>query len=135
MIDPRFLLSAATSLYAAGKDLVTARRDRRQRLAQYFSDLAQLLEEAAASLRNKDYPHGACGQLHESARLLPRTVKGLIDPKKTKRIQADLFKVWKIEQLHAEISPLSKKKRNERLAPLDEAAGKLRALSAHLRVI
>ena len=133
-MDLKFLLSAATALYGSARDLLTARRDRRKRLAQYFAELAQLIEDVAASLRHKEYPHGSCAQLHEIARLLPRTVRGLIDPKKAKKIQEDLFRVWEIEQLHAETFSLSKKKINERIGPLDEAAGKLRALAAHLRV-
>lgn len=123
------------SIFGLRADLQRARRDRRGRLAKYFGELAELIESVSASLRMNQYPHGKCAQLETLARLMSKTVKGLVEPEEARRLQDKLLQVWEIERLFGELQGLSKTKAEKHLVTLDEAAGYFRATAAHLRVI
>jgi ubiquinone biosynthesis protein UbiJ len=125
----------AKGLFELREGLQKAKRDRKDRLAAYFGELAALLESVAASLGVNQYPHGSCAQLHTLALLMEETLKGLVPPLKAKEFQAELLRVWEIEllfgQLQSEPDPIVKASLNE----LYQAAGFFRATAAHLRVV
>lgn len=135
-------LNIAETLWNVGKDIYDrrqdfqkARRERRRKLAHYFGDLASLIESVSASLKINKYPHGTCAQLEASAKLMTRTVKGLVDAKSGRLYQDKLMEVWEIEQLYHQLQGKSKSRIKAKLIILDEAAGFFRATAAHLRVI
>lgn len=136
------MIEIAKTVWEVGKgifgvrgELQKARRDRRDRLAAYFSDLANLIESVSASLRVNQYPHGSCAQLQALAQLMSKTLEGLVDAKEAREYQDKLLRVWEIEQLFGQLQGMSKSKVSKRLAELDEAAGFFRATAAHLRVV
>jgi hypothetical protein len=122
-------------LFGLRGELEKARRDRRDRAAQYFSDLGSLIETTSASLKVRIYPHGSCAQLEQLALLMPKTLKGLLDEKDIEKYQQKLLKVWEIEQLFGQLHSVPKRSIPKKLEKLDEAAGYFRALAAHLRVV
>ena len=136
MIDiAKTIWEVGRGLFGVRGELQKARRDRRDRLANYFSDLASLIEEVSASLRTNQYPHGSCAQLQTLAQLMAKTLKGLADPDDAREYQEKLMRVWEIEQLFSQLQRQSNVKVNKCLAELDEAAGYFRATAAHLKVI
>ena len=131
----RTLLDIGKTLFGLRSDFEKTRRDRRERLAVYFSDLAALIESVSASLRLNRYPHGSCAQLQTLASLMKKTVKGIVTEAEAQDYQDRLMRVWEIEQLFDELQGLSKEKAERKLVALDEAAGYFRALAAHLWVV
>ena len=136
------MIDIAKTIWEVGKgifgfrgELQKARRDRRDRLASYFSDLASLIESVSASLRVNQYPHGSCAQLQALAQLMSKTLKGLVDADEARQYQDKLLQVWKIEQLFGQLQGLPKSQVSKRLVEMDEAAGFFRATAAHLRVV
>jgi hypothetical protein len=129
------ILEVAKGLFGLQGEFGKARRDRRQRLATYFADLASLIEEVSASLRINQYPHGSCAQLHALASMMKRTVKGIVADADAQAYQDKLMQVWQIEQLYSEFQSASAKRTQTDLNRLDEAAGYFRAVAAHLRVV
>jgi len=136
------MIDIAKTLWDVGKgifgirgELQKARRERRDRLANYFSELAELIESVSASLRTNQYPHGSCAQLHTLAQLMSSTLQGLVKPREARTFQKKLMRVWEIEQLFGELQGKPKTRVNKRLVELDEAAGFFRATAAHLRVV
>lgn len=125
----------ASGIFGARTEIAKARRDRRDRLANYFSELAGLIESVAASLRLNQYPHGSCAQLQGLGQLMEKTLKGLVPPEDAQRYQAELLRVWEIEQLFGQLQNMPEKDRSIRLNQLAEAAGYFRATAAHLRVV
>jgi len=111
-----------------------ARRDKRDRAAQYFSDLAALIETTSASLKVRKYPGGSCAELEKLAQLMPKTLKGIISQEDIIEYQTKLLMVWEIEQLFGQLEKIPKRSIPKKIAKLDEAAGFFRALAAHLRV-
>lgn len=110
------------------------RRDRRDRAAQYFSDLAVLIEEASASLKIRKYPGGKCAQILAAAQSMPKVLGTVIGQSKANTFQKQLLEVHRIEQLHTDFSRLKDRTIAQRLQKLDEAAGIFRAMAADLRV-
>lgn len=133
------MIDIAKTIWEVGKgifgirgDLQKARRDRRDRLAAYFSDLAGLIESVSASLKIQQYPHGSCAQLHALAQMMQKTLRGLVEPSQAQDYQERLMRVWEIEQLFGQLQDDQKSRKS--LVQLDEAAGFFRATAAHLRV-
>lgn len=122
-------------LFGLRTEIEKARRDRRDRAAQYFSDIGSLIETTSASLKVRKYPHGSCAQLEQLALLMPKTLKGLLDSADVETFQKKLLQVWEIEQLFGQLSSVPKRSIPKKLQKLDEAAGYFRALAAHLRVV
>jgi hypothetical protein len=136
MIDiAKTIWDVGQGIFGVRGELQKARRDRRDRLAAYFSDLANLIESVSASLRVNQYPHGSCAQLQALAQLMSKTLKGLVDAEEARQYQDKLLRVWEIEQLFGQLHSLPRPKVSKRLAELDEAAGFFRATAAHLRVV
>lgn len=136
MIDiVKTIWEVGKGIFGVRNELQKAQRDRRDRLANYFSDLANLIESVAASLRIRQYPHGSCAQLHTLAELMSETLKDLVDQVKADEYQKKLLQIWEIEKLFGEIQGMSEEKVGKRLTELDEAAGFFRATAAHLRVV
>ena len=131
----KIIFEVAKSLFGLRTEIEKAARDKRDRAAEYFSDIAKLIEEVSASLKLKVYPHGSCAQLEALAREMD---KSLADSKlKEKDIQENqekLLKVHEIELLFGEIYPLKDSEIPAKLKELDESAGIFRALAAHLKV-
>jgi hypothetical protein len=128
MLDiARTLLELGKGLFGLRGELHKARRDRRERLAVYFSELAELIESVSASLRLNRYPHGSCAQLHTLASLMKKTVKGIVTEEEAQACQDRLMRVWEIEQLFADLQGLPEEKAAKKFATLDQAAGYFRA--------
>ena len=135
MLDiAKIILDVGKGLFGARNDLQKARRDRRDRLAAYFGDMAALIESVSASLKIQQYPHGSCAQLHALAQLMQKTLRGLVDPEEARAYQEKLMQVWEIEQLFGQLQSKPDPLVQKSLIQLDEAAGFFRATAAHLKV-
>ncbi len=135
MIDIiKALFDVGKGLFGMREQIGKARRDRRDRMSEYFSQLADLIETVSASLKLHKYPDGSCQQLYQLALLMKKTLKGLVEPEEAEGYQKKLLEIWEIERLFDQLNGLPDEKILKRLKKLDEAAGYFRAVAAHLRV-
>src|SRR5687768_16596551 len=93
------IFEVGKNLFGLRTELEKAKRDRRDRVAVYFSDIAKLIEEVSASLKLKRYPHGSCAELEELANQMPETLKDLLPEKVIQDNHQKLLEVHKIELL------------------------------------
>ena len=136
MLDiAKVIWEVGKGLFGIRNDLQKAGRDRRDRLAAYFGDLAALIESVSASLKVQQYPHGSCAQLHALAQLMQETLRGLVDPVQARDYQEKLMQVWEIEQLFGQLQGKPDTAVQKSLIQMDEAAGFFRATAAHLKVV
>jgi len=135
MLDiAKTIWEVAKGLLGYRSELKKAERDQRDRVADYFSGLAQLVEATSASLKERKYPSGSCSQLGVLVEMMPQTLAKLIPDTEVIHFQSELRRVHEIEKLFMELQSLSDEKVEERLRDLDEAAGYFRAITAHMRV-
>ena len=125
----------------------SARRDRRDRVAQYLEELSRLLEEVADRLMNGESPKGTCAQLHVYATSLPDVIRDELG-------EAELGGMASLDELALSLDAgealwdpsvgerLPKNFEDELLRPIDreqevaqlyEAAGTFRAVAVSLR--
>jgi hypothetical protein len=128
------IIDVAKNMLGMKTELEKAKRNRRDRVSAYFSDIGKLIEEVSASLKLKQYPHGSCAQLETLASLMPKTLEGLLPEEVIRENYHKLCEVRKIEMLFGQISHLKESEIPSKLVQLDEAAGKFKALAAHLKV-
>lgn len=128
------ILEVARGLFGFRADIAKANRDRRDRVADYFSEVADLLDSTSASLKQRTYPSGSCAQLGQLADQMDQSLAGLVPESDLLRFQSELRRVHEIERVFSELSSLSDQAAVLRLKDLDEASGMFRAISMHLRV-
>lgn len=131
----------AETLYNVAKDLFGIftkldedRLKRTARVADYFSNLAQTIEDTSAYLKKGVYPHGECAELRFHAEKMVSTIGDLIGNDEAQKYADRVLDVWEIERMHGELISVSDTEKEEQLRVLDEAAGYFRGVSALLRV-
>ena len=131
----------AETLFNIGKELFgifstldEKKLQRTIRVADYFSNLAQIIEDTSAYLKKGEYPHGECENLRLHAQMMSATIKDIIGENEAEDYASRVMAVWEIEQMHAELIGVDQDERDRQLKTLDEAAGFFRAVAAHLRV-
>ena len=131
----------AETLFNVGKELFgiftkldEKRLQRTIRVADYFSNLAQIIEDTSAFLKKGEYPDGECENLRSHAQMMTETIKDIIGENEAEEYTKRVMAVWEIEQMYGELIGVDENERNKQLKTLDEAAGYFRAVAAHLRV-
>lgn len=131
----------AETLFNIGKELFgifikldDKKLQRTIRVAEYFSNLAQIIEDTSAFLKKGTYPHGECENLRIHAQKMTETIGDIVGEDVAEDYASRVMAVWQIEQMHDELIGASDAERASKLRTLDEAAGYFRAVSAHLRV-
>lgn len=129
------ILKVAKDLFGIFAKLDEKRLTRTANVADYFSNLAQTVEDTSAYLRKGVYPHGKCEELRFHAENMERTIGDLIGQKQAQDFSNKVMEVWEIERMHEELGRMDdKRQRRSQLKKLDEAAGYFRGVSAHLRI-
>ncbi len=128
------LFSVGQGLFGIFTKLDDKRLKRTARVADYFSSLAQTIEDTSAFLKKGVYPHGECAELRFHAEKMVATIGDLIGDTEAKDYADKVLDVWEIEKMHAELISVSDAEKQKKLQVLDEAAGFFRGVSAHLRV-
>lgn len=127
----RELLDVAKGLLGFKDQFTQARRERRDRLADYFATIAKTIEEVAQSFRDGNIPHGKCAEMLGHADMLEATVTPELGANEAKAYAEKLKAAHEVELLANEI--LGTSDPEPQIQQLDAAAGTLRALSAAIR--
>ena len=128
------IFDVASEVFGLHTTLSKARQARKKKVAEFLSELAQIIEDVSASLSQKIYPHGKCQELLTHADSLEESIGDLIGKKKAASLALQLREVWEIERLHDELGKKTKAARARNLHVLDQAAGLFRATAAQVRV-
>jgi hypothetical protein len=108
-----------------------AKRDRKDRISDYFSTIGTIIQEAADIFKNGDIPHGKCQQMLEQAEYFTDVVGDTIDSDKAEEFQKKLIKSHEVEQLAYEI--LDKGDAEKKIAELEKISGSFLALSTAIK--
>lgn len=125
------ILSVAKALLGFTESFKKARRERKDRIANYFEEVSKCLEEVSKELKADRYPHGKCAEMGIYADRLTNTVGHVIGKVEAKKLAKNLKKVHEVEKLFSELYNSPNKTRE--LTKLDEASGIFRALAVSLR--
>lgn len=129
MIDT--ILSVAKALFDFKGEFDKSRRDRKDRIAQYFEEISKCLAEISSELKAHKYPYGKCAEMRTYADRLPRTVGDIIGKNEAQRLAKDLESAHEVELLFNQLEGSPNRRRD--LAKLEEASGIFKALANSLR--
>ncbi|MBE9509765.1 MAG: hypothetical protein IMY71_02715 [Bacteroidetes bacterium] len=130
------IFGVAKDLFGIFSKLDEKRLSRTAKVTDYFSNLAQTIEDTSAYLKKGEYPHGKCEELRFHAENMTKTIGDLIGKNEAEDYEGKVLEVWEIERMHYELSDIdNEKEKHSKLQMLDEAAGYFRGVAAHLRII
>ncbi|PVX27559.1 MAG: hypothetical protein CW716_01690 [Candidatus Bathyarchaeum sp.] len=135
MIDE--ILNVAKELWSIRQTFNKAKQDKREKMATYFENISSCLEQASATLRGGEIPHGKCGQMLGYARMFPETVEGVISEEKAEEFTSKLIEAHGIE--HA--TKIGEKEfadavySDQQIGKIEEASGQFQALADSIRAI
>ncbi|MBI4510924.1 MAG: hypothetical protein HY698_14925 [Deltaproteobacteria bacterium] len=128
MRQPGKLYALARELWGLRDTLISARRERRERIAALFQKIAQCLDEVEAKLLDNEVPHGQCEQLYTYVQELPGVIESVVGAEKARKLGERLTEAYDVEMLYADLR-LHPAERERELVALARAAGQLRALA------
>ncbi len=112
-------------------DFQAARRDRRDRISDYFKAIAETLNEVHLALKKGKYPAGKCSEMAVHIEYLVKTIEGEIDFSKANELANLLRDGQKVEELYYEAKNSPEADKN--LNALAWAAGQFSGLAAAIR--
>jgi hypothetical protein len=131
------ILEVAKAIFRLADQLKAANRQRKQDMAAFFADISSCLQAVAAEIRLGNIPHGRCSELQTYADALPDLVRNEVGTAQADALGATLRSAYNVEGAAAEIAGATQgdaKARDQYIQPIDEAAGKFKALASILRV-
>ena len=125
------ILDIARTLFGLRGKLREARRDRRDRIADYFDNISLTVQEVANSLKKDEIPHGKCEEMAVYADMLTDTVGDEIGLEKAQELSNRLKEAHEVELIIMEIRDDSDKE--SKIAQLEKASGLFKALANSIR--
>jgi hypothetical protein len=125
------LLDIARSLLGFKNEFSRARRERRDRIADYFAVVAQTIQDSAESFRQGKVPHGKCQEMLEHANAFTDVVETELGRERAEAYAQKLRDAHEVEMLVSEI--LGSPDPQGQIQELEKASGTFRALSAAIR--
>lgn len=128
------ILTVARKLFDLRGQLAKVQQERKAQVTDLLESIAQIIEDANASLQEGIYPHGQCEELPSQAENMCAAISDLIGISKASELADQLKGICEIEQLYEEFSCTSQKEQARKLSALYQAAGLLRATAAFVKV-
>jgi hypothetical protein len=119
------ILGVAQGLAGLRETLRGARREKRDRLADYLQQIAKCLDEAQADLRGGGHALRACAKMHQYVDLIPATVDDVLGHERAELLREGLGDALMVRTMNTPSL--------DEFDQLEEAAGIFEALSEHLR--
>jgi hypothetical protein len=107
---------------------------RKEEIVQYYNDIAQTLDDSAVILKQRQIPHGKCGELLGYAEHLPAALSDVIGIAQAKEFQKKLIQNYEIEWFGAQYFNLPQSEMEAKFGELEAAAGYFRAAAKALKV-
>jgi hypothetical protein len=128
------ILSVAEIIFGLRSELAKAHQERKQRVAEFLTAVAQTIEDTSAFIRQGIYPHGKCQELLSHSQHMEAAIKDIIGDQQASDLSNQLKEAWEIERLYGELNSKPENERERSLNVLDQAAGLFRATAAFVRV-
>ncbi len=108
-----------------------AKRERKDRIAEYFLIIGNIIQEAADIFKIGDIPHGKCQQMLDHAVYFDDVVGDTIEPDKAQEFQNKLIASHEVEMLASEI--LGQDGSEKKIAELEKISGSFLSLSSAIK--
>ena len=111
--------------------LEKAKRERKDRIAEYFTTTGNIIQEASDIFKQGDVPHGKCQQMLDQASYFVEVVGDTIDREKAIEFQKKLINSYELEMLAYEI--LESVDKEEKIAEMEKISGSFIALGTAIK--
>jgi len=125
------LWDIAQGLLGLKESFSKAKRERKDRIAEYFLTIGNIIQEAADIFKSGDIPHGKCQQMLDHARYFADVVGDTIEPEKVREFQDKLIASHEVEMLASEI--LGQDGSEKKIAELEKISGSFLSLSSAIK--
>lgn len=125
------LWEIAQGLLGLKRNFDQAKRERKDRISEYFTTIGNIIQEAADVFKKDEIPHGKCQQMLEQAQYFTDVVGDTIDKEQAEAFKAKLIESHEVELLASEI--LGQEDRAKNIAELEKIAGSFLSLATAIR--
>lgn len=125
------LLDIAQALIGLKSNFSDAKRDRKDRIADYFLEIGNIIQSAADIFKTGEIPHGKCQQMLDHAQYFADVIGDTIEPDQVEEFQRKLMESHEIELLASEI--LGSENAAEKIAELEKISGSFLSLAAAIK--
>ncbi len=108
-----------------------ARRERKDRLAEYFTTIGNIIQEAADVFKKGEVPHGTCQQMLDQATYFMDVVGDTVEPERALVFQQKLIDSHELEMLVHEV--LERGETEEKIAEMEKISGSFLALATAIK--
>ena len=108
-----------------------ANRERKDRIAEYFLTIGNIIQEAVDIFKKGDIPHGKCQQMLDHVQHFADVVGDTIEPDKAQEFQKKLIESHEVELLASEI--LGQDGSEEKIAELEKISGSFLTLGSVIK--
>lgn len=111
------IIGVASSLLTCMGYVKQLGTDRKERIENYFTAIADTIDLAVSKFKNDEIPHGACDMMQQYALEMPSVLDGIILPEKLQEYSHKLHQAHNIEMLYIQV-----KNNESALIELEKAA-------------
>jgi len=125
------LWDIAQGLLGLKDSFLKAKRERKDRIAEYFSTIGNIIQEAVDIFKKGDIPHGKCQQMLDHAQYFADVVGDTIETDKAQEFQKKLIESHEVELLASEI--LGQDGSDKKIAELEKISGSFISLGSAIK--
>lgn len=125
------LWDLAQGLVGLKDSFAKAKREKRDRIAEYFTSIGTIIQEAADTFKKGDVPHGTCQRMLDQAKYFTDVVGNTIDEAQAKEFQQKLIESHELELLVSEV--LGSGAAEDKIIEMEKIAGSFLALGTAIK--
>jgi len=125
------LVSLGDKLLSIVPNFLKAKRDQRDRLADYCDNISKCLSRAYVDLDRGRIPHGCCSEMDHYMRDLKDVLGNILSPKEFDELNDVLSVAYEVEHLDGELRDCDRP--GSKYAELAIASGKFAAIANKIR--
>jgi hypothetical protein len=125
------LISLGDKLLSIGPSFLAAKRQQRDRLADYCENISKCLSKAHVDLDRGHIPHGCCSEMDHYMRDLRHVLGKILSPEEYDELHDVLSVAYEVEHLDRELEDFDRP--GSKYAELAIASGKFAAIANKIR--
>ena len=125
------LWDLAQGLVGLKDSFAKAKRERKDRIAEYFTSIGFIIQEAADTFKKGDVPHGTCQRMLDQANYFTDVVGATIDIAQAQEFQQKLIDSHELELLVSEV--LGSGEAKEKIIEMEKISGSFLALGTAIK--
>jgi hypothetical protein len=125
------LISLGDKLFSIAPAFIAAKRQQRDRLADYCECISKCLSRAYVDLDSGQIPHGCCAEMDRYMHDLKDVLGQILTPKEYDELHEVLSVAYKVEYLDGELRDCDRS--GSKYAELDIASGRFAAIANKIR--